>query len=141
MQNRKKGQFAHWFKANAEWQSTLAAIPNEDIGAGFKAAMLYFDARRKYKPVPPIKLSPLSQVVFATLQSEIDEAVNEYANQQRAGAIGIFKKRYKMDKINYSWEDYQADIEEENAKWNALKENGMLPENFELRRSPDEEDT
>lgn len=68
-------------------KATIDAIPNENVGVGLKAALLYFETGE----IP--ELDPLASVVFFTFKQYIDESKEDFKKFSEAGQRGN-KKRW-----------------------------------------------
>lgn len=70
-----------WFKIYDDFSIILNAISNEDVGAGLKLAMKYFETLEE--PTEP--MNPQTQVVFHVFRNSIDTAYADYADMSNRG--------------------------------------------------------
>lgn len=84
-----KEKRATWWKMLYHQRAAIESIPNEEVGAGLKAAFRYFDG----EDVMPEDLSPQAFTVFCVMRPYIDESMRNYEESVMNGKRGADERR------------------------------------------------
>lgn len=79
-----KPKRATWWKMLYHQRAAIESIPNEEVGAGLKAAFRYFDGEE----INSCDLSPQAFTVFCVMRPYIDESMRSYEESVANGKRG-----------------------------------------------------
>lgn len=92
---KQKDKKPSWFKIYSSNRRTYEAIPNESLGAAFKAAMKYFEAGGKDEEIAAGIEDGLTKVAFETFLTGVNESIEEYNKRVEDGRRGQEAKQNK----------------------------------------------
>lgn len=79
---------ATWWKMLYHQRAVIESIPNEEVGAGLKAAFRYFDG----EDINPNDLSAQAFTVFCVMRPYIDESMRSYRESVENGKKGASER-------------------------------------------------
>lgn len=91
----KKDKRPSWFKIYSSNRRTYDAIPNESLGAAFKAAMRYFETGGKDEAIAAGITDELTKIAFETFLTGVNESIEEYSKRVEDGRRGQEAKQNK----------------------------------------------